>query len=234
MAFDQSVITDVTVTPDGGDFIVKWTTTAPAGTVYQVYVNHLLRWHGTATRTILTFVGDVTVAVGAVAAGEDLVDFSGSLAAVETPTKAIQLTWDGGEWEETTLDVAGFHVYKSLTPGSSISYVTPIATIPLSVQGTTVGGWGAGGWGAGGWGAGLASYSWTSDPLCPGSWSFGVKPFDIASNEGTAVETTSVVVGPPQPPARNAAGDRLTYANFHLSGGHAFATLHWLASPACS
>lgn len=233
MAFSQTAIQDVTATPQGVDTLVAWMSTAAAGTIYQVYVNLVLVWHGTATSVVLALAATSRIDVGTVAAGEGTVDFSSSLATLSGAREKVELQWDGGSWEKTTLDVSGFHVYGADAAGGSVDYTKIIATISLSVQGIPVTGWGMGGWGVGGWGGSGASYAWTSGYLCPGSWTFGVRPFDIAGNEGTAVEATAVVAGAPNPPAPNAKGQRLTYSNFHLSMGSAYATLNWLAPPAC-
>lgn len=234
MAFSQATILDATATHDGAEVRVSWTTSSPAGTVFQVYVDRALAWSGMKTSTILLLTGTHRLDVGTVAAGENLVDFAASLPSLPATGDTVELTWDGGSWERTELDVAGFHVYSAAAAGGAIDYATIRATVALATQGVEQGGWGQGGWGGGGWGIGQSSYAWTSGHLCPGVWAFGVKAFDVAGNESTAVTTSATLATAPPPPAANPAGQRLTYNNFHLATGHAYATLNWLASPACT
>ena len=47
--FDQSTITDVRPPVwDGSALQLEWTSTAPEGTVFQVYAGRVLVWHGTS------------------------------------------------------------------------------------------------------------------------------------------------------------------------------------------
>lgn len=235
MAFSQATIEDVAVGRDVDDWRISWVdSTSPAGTVYQVYADLKLKWSGKAKSVVLPLAGFLRIDVGTVAPGEDTTDFSASLVAAPESASRVLLTWDGGDWESRALPIEGFHVYASSAPGAAVDYATILATIPEAVQGIQPGGWGAGGWGSGGWGAGLAAYSWTTGRLCPGDWSFAVVPFDTAGTEGDpSLEVTATVTAAPRAPAPNPAGRRLTYDSYHTAGGHAFATLHWLASPAC-
>lgn len=254
MPFSQTAIQDATATPQGTDTLIAWVSSAAAGTIYQVYVNLTLAWFGTVTRVVLPIASASRIDIGTVGPGEATTNFAGNFAAIPGSSTRVRVAWDGGAFEQTVLPVAGFHVYSSDAPGGSVDYTTPVATVYLSIQGVTLDGWGMGGWGqggwgtagvsstgwgqggwgAGGWGAGGGAYTWDSGPLCPGVWTFGIKPFDTAGNEGTAVAAAAAVTGAPQPPAPNALGQRLAYTSFHLSGGSAFATLTWNTSPACS
>lgn len=225
MSFSQSAITaGPFFAPSGNDLIVSWQSSAAAGTLYQLYLDGTLTWWGTATQVILPLPSQaVHIDVGTVAAGEGPTDFSGSLPSA--PPRRVQLAWTGGTWESPT--IAGYHIYQSDVAGGAIDYTKPVATVPFQTGAQTYDGYGRGGYGAGGYGAGDASFSWTSDPLATGTWSFAVVPFDTAGNEQASHLTISqAVTARPAPPAPDSAGRRLTYT---LSG--TTPTLNWNASP---
>jgi hypothetical protein len=89
-------------------------------------------------------------------------------------------------------------------------------------------GFGYGGFGEGGFGSAAGSYSWTSQSLAGGDWSFSIVPYNAAGNEGAAVVGSATISAPPNPPAMNALGKRLTVS--YNATTHE-ATLTWLASP---
>jgi hypothetical protein len=229
MPFSQANFSATTATLHGADLIVAWVSTDPDGTLFQVYVNRVLAWHGTSRTCVLPApaAGSPTrIDVGAVGSSEGLIDLSASLPTPPGGGDRVKLAWVGGSYLGT--DIAGYHVYSGTAAGGAVSYATPIATIPAYIQGIATDGYGVGGYGQGGYGSAPSSYSWTSDPLVGGTWNFGVKPFDDAGNEGTPQTTSAVVAAPPNPPAANAAGKRLTYAYNPTSH---VVTLSWLASP---
>jgi len=226
--FDPTQITDIFVQPDGAEALVTWTSTAVAGSWFQVYVDRKFVTYTQELRATISSPPsgvDAQIVVGVVDDGEQTTDFSSSIAGL---ANIVKLAWLGGSWESP--NISGFHVYGSPVNGS-INYSTVLATIVAYPQGISQDGWGLGGWGLGGWGQASTRYSWTSGRLASGTWHFGVKPYDTAGNEGTAQETTVVIIGPPNPPARNAQAKRLTYNAYAISGGHATAVLNWLASP---
>jgi hypothetical protein len=247
MAFSQATIDEVTLAYDGDSIRVSWTSSSPAGTVFQVYADAALAWSGAGRTAVIQSptidvpglahqTAAVRIDVGTVGVGEDDEDFSADLPTVAGTVNRVNLSWTGGAFEVTDPDkppLAGFRVYGPTAPGGAVSYATVLGTVAYAPGGISQGGWGQGGWGQGGWGAGVETFSWTTGPLCPGSWTFAVKPFDEAGNEGTAVTATQVVAAAPQPPARNAAGKRLTYSNFHITAGQAYADLHWIAPASC-
>ena len=116
-----------------------------------------------------------------------------------SPGRLATLSWLGGTFQGT--DIAGFHVYGEDTPGGGIDYTTILATVPAYIAGIITDGFGYGGFGQGGFGQSAGAYSWTSQPLAPGTWNWGVKPFDIAGNEGPAQTTAVTIAAPPLPPA---------------------------------
>jgi hypothetical protein len=225
--FDQSTITGVNPPVyNGWQVTLSWTTTSPPLTWFQIYVNRVLSWWGQTTIATLALAtaGPDRVDVGAVLPGEEQTDFSAMLPSA--PATRAQLSWQGGVFEGA--DLAGFRVYGSPAPGSAIDYKTPLADITANPSGSNTSGFGLGGFGSGGFGAVAGTYTWTSHPLATGAWSFGVVPYDLAGNEGVASTTNLSILAPPNPPAPNADGKRLTYtydATSHI------ATLHWLASP---
>lgn len=227
MPFSQAAITSVAPpTFEQGLMTLSWVSTAPAGTWYQIYINLKLVWDGQITT-------DVTVAVpsgpvnscdiGTVAAGEQLTDFSSTIAGSNL---FATLTWLGGSFESP--DLVGFYVYQGLVAGGAVSFVKPVATIQAYPQGIVADGYGYGGYGQGGYGQSAGAYKWTSAALASGMWNFAVSPFDSAGNIGTPRTCSVPISAPPLEPAANAAGARLTYIyNPTLRE----VTLDWLASP---
>lgn len=229
MPFDQSAISEPLATRDDASLIVSWSSTAAAGTLYQVYLDAKLAWSGTATRAVLPYPGEsaaVAIDVGTVAAGEGATSFAASLPAHPGGGSRVRLSWVGGVYLSD--DLEAFRVYQGVTAGGAVDYDAVVATVPASTAGVVGGGYGTGGYGTGGYGASAMNYSWTSGVLSSGVWEFGVIPVDTAGNEGTPEEITATIAGPPRPPAANAAGARLTAA---YDDGTAEVTLTWAASP---
>ena len=231
MPFDTTAITEVfPPVVRAGEAWIGWTSSAPAGTWFQAYVNRRLAWWGQSLGFALPPPdGRARVDIGAVAATERTTDFSASLPA--SPADRVLLSWLGGSYQDPTGgdDVAGFRVYGEPAPGAGISYAAPLATVAAYPGGIPTDGYGLGGFGLGGFGRSASAYSWESSPrTANGLWHYAVRPFDAAGNEGTASLVAVNVAAPPQPPARNAAGVRLTYT---YDPATQRITLDWLASP---
>ena len=113
MPFDQSTITEVKPPVwDGSALHLEWTSTAPAGTVFQVYVARALTWHGTARWVAIPMPSSqVRIDIGAVGPGEETTDFSAVLPGA--PGDRAHLSWLGGSYLDPSGndDVAGFTVY---------------------------------------------------------------------------------------------------------------------------
>ena len=221
------------VDDDGGGTIVTWTSSSPDGTIFQLYMSRVLSYAGPSRVTILPNPGKkVFFQVGTVNPGEENINFASSLPLLSGTGDTAILRWLGGLWEEPFgpgSGMSGFNVYGEATPGGGINYGAILDTVPLGVPGLETTGYGAGGYGMGGYGGGGGgTYFWQSGTLKNGTWHFGVKPFDIAGNLGTAVEATVVIAVPPEPPARNSVGLRMTYTYDPILFK---ATLNWLASP---
>lgn len=223
MSFDESVITSIAPPLfQSGHLILSWTSTAAAGTWYQVYVQGVLSDATQAlTSTIAAPAGTVEVRIGSVTSGEQHTDFSSSF--VTLANKAT-LSWSGGAFEGSNL--MGFHVYGSSVPGGPVDYTRLLATIVAFEQGDTSEGYSLGGYSGGGYGD-ANPFTWTSGPLDGGTWTFAVVPYSEAGNEGVGAAATVNIIAPPKPPARNAQGQRLTYT---YSPSARTVTLSWLAS----
>jgi hypothetical protein len=229
MAFDPSPITAIRAFLDGAELFVTWTSTAPPGSYYQVYVGHRLAWHGTALGCVTVLpVHAAAIHVGTVQASEIKTNFSGSLASVGGSGNRVTLNWTGGTYLDPTGndDVVGFHVYRGTTPGGAVDYSKPVGTVAAYSAGVILDGWGLGRWGKGGWGRADSSYSWTSPPLSRGTWNFAINVFNSAGIESPALTASQAVAGPPNPPAMDAQGQRLTYS---YNAGTGVATLNWNA-----
>jgi hypothetical protein len=230
MPFDQSTITEVKPPIwDGSALHLEWTSTAPSGTVFQVYVGRSLAWHGTARWVAIPMPSSrVRIDIGTVGPGEATTDFSGVLPAASNDR--ARLSWLGGSYLDPTGNdnVAGFRVYGELLPGGGINWTLPLAEIRAYPGGIVTDGYGQGGYGQGGYGRAASSYEWTSPSLNSGLWSFAIVSFDAAGNPATPATTSVSIQAPPRPPAAFSDGTRLrsTYNPATRS-----VTLTWQPSP---
>lgn len=232
MAFDETLVAAVAQPAwDRGQIHLSWTSTAPDGSWFQVYVGRKLAWFGRPTQaSIPAPPSRARIVIGAVPAAERSTDFSATLPA--QPSDRVTLAWQGGTFEGP--DIAGFRIYADEGFGmggfgaGGFGQASPVATVLAYTPGVYTDGFGYGGFGEGGFGAAAGSYKWTSDALSAGGHAFAVVPFDAQGDEGEAAVASTTIVAPPNPPARDAMGRRLTYTydpTTHV------ATLAWLASP---
>lgn len=227
MAFDQSPITAVVARPDARELLVSWTSTAAAGTVYQVYLNNVLTWHGTTTFAHLPMPSgrNTAISVGTVGSSEAETDFSADLPALTQPSKL--LSWEGGTFLGS--DISGFRIYGSASAGGAVDYTKILSTIPAYPAGVKTDGYGLGGYGHGGYGRSASVYSWRTPTLGNGTWTFAVVAYDKAGNQLASPTTVAfTIAAAPRPPAVNSANQRLTFS--YDATSHV-ATLNWLASP---
>lgn len=274
MPFTQSTVSYVNPPVYfGSQMRLSWVPTT-AGLTWQVYVNNSLAWHGTSTVCYLPKpAADVQIDIGSVGPDEATTNYNSSLGfgvggfgssgfglVPMLPPKTArraQLTWSGGTFQSTK--ISGFRVYGEDTPGGGIDYSKVLADIPAYVGGIISDGFGLGGFGSGGFGQSESNYTWTSDPLATGTWSFAVKTYNKSGNFGSATTFSVTIAAPPQPPSPFADGSRLQYSlsgfgfggfgdglNFGNGGfgngsfgggigfGLAAATLNWNASPTTS
>jgi hypothetical protein len=212
----------------GSQVYVSWTSSSPAGTWFQIYLNGVLAYVGRKLSATLPIPhGPIRIDVGVPPTGQEHTSFASLLP--PAPTRRAQLTWLGGTYEG--VDLAGFHVYGGDSPAATIDYSTPLATITAYPSGIYTDGFGMGGFGYGGFGESAGAYSWTSDPLAGGTWNFGVKAFDAAGNEGTASTQTISIVAPPRLPAPFVGTtSRLQYT--YVGSPTYEVTLNWNASAA--
>ncbi|MGC8638723.1 MAG: hypothetical protein ACP5XB_02460 [Isosphaeraceae bacterium] len=228
--FDQSSIKEVKPPVwDGSALQLEWSSTAPSGTVFQVYASRTLVWSGTSTWVALPMPsGPVRIDIGTVGPGEAAIDFSTSLPAA--PQDRAQLSWLGGTYLDPTGndDVAGFQIYGEVSPGGGIDYQNPLAKINAYPGGILTDGFGLGGFGQGGFGRAASTYTWTSPALSTGTWSFAVVSVDAAGNQGAPTVTSVVILAPPRSPAAFADGSRMSYT---YNAAARTVTLRWQASP---
>lgn len=222
---------------DGPDLFVIWSGPAPAGTTFQVYVDRLLAWSGTARRchipTPLNAVGrNVWVEVGTVDADEPTCDYSASLVAQANRSDRALLSWSGGTYLDPTGrdDIGAFQIYQSPAAGAPVDDAIAVDSVVAYPGGWINDGFGKNGFGEAGFGRAATSYQWQSGPLESGNWQFAVIPVDGAGNPRGVGLTSSVAINAaPRPPAMNDQGARLTAAYAGPGDGHI--SLEWLPSP---
>jgi hypothetical protein len=211
--FDQSQI--ISVNPPiqrQGTLFLRWISAAPAGTWFQVYVNRMLMWSGQRTSAEVPAPSSTSrIDIGTVGDGEARTNFSASL-----PTSLqnrAELTWEGGSFLDPSGlgDIAGFYVWMSPSPSTAVDFSQTVANVPAYTNGITTDGYGMGGYGAGGYGFAGANYSWTSDGLAGGIWSFAVAAYNLEGAIGDIVTVDLTILGPPAPPASFQGGSRLHY-----------------------
>lgn len=257
MPFSQTTITSVSPPVYAGfQVFLSWTCSSPAtgygsggygkggygiggGPLwFQVYLNGSLAWWGQTTiaTLILGSAGPIRVDIGTVLPGEEQLDFSADLATA--PARRANLSWLGGTF--TSSAIAGYRVYGSDQAGGygiigfgdgpfgEIDLSTVLADITAYPSGILTDGFGLGGFGYGGFGQVAGTYTWTSNPLTNGTWSYAIVPYDAAGNLGTVSLTSVAIDCPPLPPALFSDNTRLHYT--YNATSHE-TTLTWNASP---
>ena len=219
MPFSQTAIADVRIVLDGAEFYVSWTSSAPLGTVFQVYVDRRLTWFG-KTRFCHAPIPagssrrNVWIEVGTVDSAEQTTDFSASLTGPGGTGDRAQLTWIGGSYLDPTgkNDIEGFTIYQSDVPSGAVDFTKVVGAVVAYPGGVLLDGFGLGGFGQGGFGRAATTYQWRSEPLSSGAWTFAVVPYDHAGNAQAHPTTTTVTIATaPLPPAPDASGKRLNY-----------------------
>ena len=237
MAFSQSGITDVRVVANGPDLFVAWSSTVPAGTTFQVYVNRRLAWYGVSRRCHVPIPAgnlgyNIWVEVGTVGANEPTLDYSTSLVAPGGRSERAQLSWSGGTYLDPTGqdDIQSYQIYQSPAPGAPIDMTLAVDTVAAYPGGWINDGFGKGGFGCGGFGRASTFYEWQSGSLTSGVWQFVVVPVDKAGNiQGVGQSVAVTISAAPRPPAMDASGSRLTLA--YAGPSNPQLTLNWLPSP---
>ncbi len=237
MAFSQSEITGVNVQMDGPQLYISWISSAPPGSVFQVYVDSRLAWYGTSLRCYTPVPArasgrNVWVDVGTVDPSEAQADFSASLASASNGGPQVQFSWPGGTYLDTTGndDVQGFRIYRGDSAGEPVDWSTPVGHVPAYPGGWVCDGFGLGGFGLGGFGRAASTYNWATAGLASGVWNFAIVPYDHqGNNRGTGQSVSVTVNAAPLPPAASAIGPRLTYT--YSGPGSQQITLNWMPSP---
>ena len=241
MAFSQSGISLQNIQAAGPEFFVRWTSSAPHGTCFQVYVDGRLNWSGTSRLCYVPIPAgaagrNVWVDVATVAVAEARVDFSSELASSSRGGGgAVRISWMGGTYLDPSGrgDVQGFHLYRSPAAGLPIDFTAPIAEVAAYHGGPITDGFGLGGFGLGGFGQVSTSHAWSTGGLSGGLWHFAVVPFDREGNDRGSGQTVSVTVhAAPRPPGLRPDKSRLDYT---YSGPQSrLVTLAWAASPSAT
>ena len=150
MSFSQSTITSVNPpVQHGTQLLLSWTSSAPGGTLYQVYLNQQLVWSGVGLSCSIPLPTAISrIDIGTVGSAESQADFAAELP--PTPARQATLSWLGGTYQGA--DIAGFHIYGEYTPGGGIDDTTILATVPTYVAAIITDGFGYGGFGQGGFG----------------------------------------------------------------------------------
>ena len=239
MGFSEATITGVNPPIYSGfQVYLSWTTTSPAGTWFQIYLNQVLSWWGQTTnaRLVAPTIGVIRIDIGTVDPGEEQTSFAADLPAA--PARRAELSWLGGTFESA--NIAGFQVWQSAAstgygdggygdgPFGGVELLELLATITAYPGGIATDGFGYGGFGYGGFGTAAGTYTWISDSLVNGTYYYAVVPFDSIGNLGTPAVTSVTIEGPPQPPALYPDGTRLKYTYNPLTDE---VTLLWNASP---
>lgn len=184
----------------GSELRITWASSAPFGTVFQLYADNRLVYAGRQRACTLpaAFAGSV-LRVGVVDPAERLTDFGASLPAVPGAARRPELSWDGGTY--LLPELASFRVFRGATPGAPVDYGSPpVAVIPAYPRGVLNDGFGVGGFGRGGFGLAASSYRWVGPPLAAGTWHFGVVPVGNDGSQGPAWEPSVTIATAPDPP----------------------------------
>lgn len=227
--FDQSTITSVgRIRYVGNEMRLRWESSSPPGTTFQVYVAGRLAWHGTQRQCSVPWRQSARIMIGAVGSGEESTNFADSISGVSQDHAVLR--WLGGTYldQNGNDDIAGFHVYGESTPGGGVDYSSALATIAAYDNGIITDGWGEGGWGEGGWGQASSSYEWRSNKLTNGIWTFAVASFDKAGNEAIPSTVQVQIATAPKPPAFFSDGERV---HFTWNPDNQELTISWNASP---
>ena len=194
MAFSQTTITSVNPPVyTGFQVYLSWTCSSPssgfgvggyaavasgsaAARSGSRFTSTALAWWGqTTTATlILGSTGPIRVDIGTVLPGEEQTDFSADLPA--SPARRANLSWLGGTFE--SIDIAGFRVYGSDSAGGSVDMTTVLADITAYPSGIMTDGFGLRRIRVRRLRRGRRHYTWTSEPLTDGTWSYAIVPYD--------------------------------------------------------
>lgn len=230
--FSDATIQEVLHFQDATDLHIRWISSSPEGTIFQVYAEGRLTWSGSSRSITIPAPGGLaSVHVGVVAPEDEDEDFSASIPKPIGSGDRARLTWSGGTYLDPTGrdDVQGFHIFGSPSAGLPIDETNPMATLPAYPAGLITDGFGRGGFGLGGFGRSASSYSWTSGRLASGTWQFAVRAFDVAGNMASGEAKVAIwIAARPRPPAQDDRGRRLTSS---FDPETRVATLAWLPSP---
>lgn len=226
MAYSDTITDGPNCTLVGHDLQIRWSSSSPDGTTFQVYLDRRLAWNGKTRTARLPAISAGTptlIEVVAVDPGEDTVNYADSFDAL--PGRAARVEWSGGRWQ--SLSLLRFDIYLSPGPGQPVSYTNPVG-VAWAPHEVAQDGYGIGGYGLGGYGYAEVRYSWTSRPLAPGVWTVGIIARDATGIPGVAAEASVTLAGPPRAPAAVPGQPRLAIS---VNPATRVPTLTWAASP---
>lgn len=204
MGLNPDNIKSISVVNQFNEYAISWTTFLPRDTFYQVYINHRLSWSGNKTSCVLpipsmSIVGNVWIEVEEVDVSERFSSHDELLdGGVGFGSRAV-LNWLGGSYLDTAQNdnVLGFLVTSSKI-GDSDTQHSSVSELVCYPGSWISDGYGLGSYGTGGFGRVSTFYSWTSNFLSSGVWSFAVSP--IALNGETGSTATVTVLEIPESP----------------------------------
>src|SRR5579883_3397079 len=127
MPFSQSSISDVFVRSSALDLYISWVSSAPKGSIYQVYLDRRLAWYGKSQYCHIPLPRDSSgrnlwVQVGTVGVNEPSRDYSASLHSQGGSGERAQLTWQGGTYLDASGsdDIRGYHLFRSPIAGAPV------------------------------------------------------------------------------------------------------------------
>ena len=172
MAFAQATI--LSVSPPqvcGSQVYVSWTSSSPAGTWFQVYVNQRPAWTGHGARRGSPSPPDQCGSTSAPLVPASRIRTS--------PPRSARVRRGGcsspGSRAPTRVSTwRAFGCTGPTAPGGPVDNSTALADITAYPLGIDTAGFGLGGFGSGGFGQLAGNYSWTSGPLAAGTWTFAV------------------------------------------------------------
>jgi hypothetical protein len=216
---------------------VAWSSSAPPGTTFQVYIDRRLAWSGTATVAFFPVPLDhARVWVGSVWPGEETTDFGADLIDPYGDGDRANLSWYGGRYLDPNLvsfQIVGGPSAAGAGRGGAgrggAGSGGEAAIVPASHSGVWRDGAGRGRAGRGGAGYAEVSYSWQSGPLTSGSWTFTVAPVGLAGIVGPPASIMVTIMAPPGPPAPLSLGG--PRVNYTYDPSTRIASIVWGASP---
>ncbi len=207
MPFSQLGIGNISLELVSSELRVSWTTDSQNAQCFQVYVDRVLKWQGYTRYCFLpvpsgSLARNTWVEVGAVPPSEAFKDYASSLTAGALGGDCVNLSWLGGTYLDSSSSdsVAGYKIFGSLGHDASV-LSTNLGDVSAYPGSWISDGFGMGFFGQGGFGKSPTLYSWVSNPLSAGVWSFVVTSYNLVGDLGATSTPLAVAVQsfPPAP-----------------------------------